>query len=191
MSSYGTFTAPDTVRFERVLPGPIERVWKYLVDPEARGTWLARGEMELAVGGRVELTFWNSRLGPREEPAPERFRQYEGYTMRGRIRACEPPRLLSYTWGEASGEDSEVTFELTERGSEVLLVLTHRRLGDRETRVSVASGWHTHLGILASRLSGSAPGPFWSTHARWEAEYERRIARGAPQASAGAAPLTR
>jgi len=31
----------DTVRFERLLPGPIERVWDHLTDPHLRRTWLA------------------------------------------------------------------------------------------------------------------------------------------------------
>jgi hypothetical protein len=30
----------DTVRFERLLPGPIERVWDHLTRPELRRTWL-------------------------------------------------------------------------------------------------------------------------------------------------------
>jgi hypothetical protein len=41
--------------------------------------------------------------------------------------------------------------------------------------VRVGSGWHTHLGILLDRLSGREPRPFWSTHARLEAEYDRRL----------------
>jgi hypothetical protein len=31
MSDYGTLLGTDTVRFERLLPGPIERVWAYPV----------------------------------------------------------------------------------------------------------------------------------------------------------------
>ena len=30
----------DTFRFERLFPGPIERVWEYLVDGEKRGKWV-------------------------------------------------------------------------------------------------------------------------------------------------------
>ena len=36
MNDYGTKTAPDTLRIERTLPGPIERVWTYLTDPAKR-----------------------------------------------------------------------------------------------------------------------------------------------------------
>jgi uncharacterized protein YndB with AHSA1/START domain len=177
MSEYGVVTEPGTVRIERVLPGPIERVWSYLTDSEKRGKWFASGPMELRPGGRVELLFKHSDLSPRKEPTPERYKQYDGgVTSHGRVLRCEPPRLLAFSWGEEAGNDSEVTFELTPRGEDVFLVVTHRRLADRAAMVSVASGWHTHLAILIDHLDGREPRPFWSTHARLEADYEQRIA---------------
>lgn len=176
MNEYGVVVEPGTVRFERVLPGPIERVWDYLTDSEKRGRWLASGPMDLREGGRVELRFRHADLSPTKEPTPERFKQFEdGDTLLGRITRCDPPRLLSYTWGEKP-DDSEVTFELTPGEGEVLLVLTHRRLSDRAEMVSVAGGWHTHLAILADNLQGVEPRPFWSTHARVDQEYEKRFA---------------
>lgn len=175
MNDYGTVTAPGTVRIERMLPGPIERVWAYLTESGKRGVWLAAGDMDLRVGGRVELVFRNSELTENDEPPPAKYADIAGEArMRGTITACNPPRLLSYTWGEAYGE-SEVCFELTPRTEEVLLVVTHRRLATRESMVSVAGGWHAHLGILADRLAGRTPPGFWATHTRLEAEYERRI----------------
>ncbi|MFS0646004.1 SRPBCC family protein [Siminovitchia sp. 179-K 8D1 HS] len=177
MNEFGVVTEPGTVRFKRVLPGPIERVWAYLTESEKRGTWLASGLMELHVGGRVELNFRHADLTPHNEPTPDRYKQHEGgHTNRGHITRCEPPRLLSFTWAEGSGDDSEVTFELTPRNGDVILVLTHRRLGDRTTMLSVASGWHTHLGILVDHLYGREPRPFWSTHTQMEKEYKRRLA---------------
>jgi len=106
-------------------------------------------------------------FSPQIEPTPERYKQYEGGdTSHGRVNRCEPPRLLSFMWAKESGDDSEVAIELIPCGENVLLVLTHRRLGDRGTMVSVASGWHTHLGILIDHLDGRVPPPFWSTHVR-------------------------
>jgi uncharacterized protein YndB with AHSA1/START domain len=127
-----------------------------------------------AVGGRVELTFRNSHPSAQGEAPPERYASSEGSSIAGRITRCDPPRILSYSWGGESA-DSEITFELTARDGDVLLVLTHRRLGDRAAMVSVAGGWHTHLGILADQLGGHAPRPFWSTHAELDAEYEKRL----------------
>jgi uncharacterized protein YndB with AHSA1/START domain len=176
MSEFGVVTAARTVCIRRVLPGPVERVWAYLTESEKRGRWLASGPMELRVGGRVELNFRNAELTPHVEQRPEKYKKYEdGASVHGRITRCDPPRLLSYTWSGEPGADSEVTFELTPQGEDVLLVLTHRRLGNRATMVSVAGGWHTHLGILIDHLEGREPRPFWSTYARLEAEYESRL----------------
>lgn len=178
MTEYGKFEEPGTVRFERLLPGPIERVWAWLTESEKRGKWLASGKMELCVGGRVELRFKHSELSPLEDPIPDKYRHMEeGTGFTGRVTRLDPPRLLSYTWGEETGEESEVTFELTPRDDKVLLVLTHRRLGDDlDLLTSVASGWHTHLGILVDRLSGKEPDGFWSVHGRMEDEYRKRLA---------------
>jgi uncharacterized protein YndB with AHSA1/START domain len=172
MNEYGVVTQPRTVQFERTLPGPIERVWSFLTESDERRKWFAAGEMELRVGGRVELRFHHSELSARIEPTPENHKRYEGgHTAIGRITRYEPPRLLSFTWGEAN--DSEVTFELTPRGRGVILVLTHRRLRDRAQMVSVSGGWHSHLDVLVNVLNNREDGPFWSTVARVDQEYEK------------------
>lgn len=173
-------TAPDTVRIERMLPGPVERVWSYLTESEKRGRWLASGEMDLRVGGRVEHIFRNSDLTENDDPPPPKYAQYAGESrFHGTITACDPPRLLAYTWG-GEDDESEVSFELAPVGDRVRLVVTHRRLATRDDMVGVAGGWHAHLDILADRLEGRTPAGFWATHTRLEAEYEKLIpARGA------------
>lgn len=176
MSDYGTLIASDTVRFERLLPGPIERVWAYLTDSDKRGTWLATGAVEPRAGGQVELHFLHSGLSPLPDEIPAKYKSMEkGASFTARVTRWEPPRLLSHSWPEPSGNESEVTFELTPQGNDILLVLTHRRLGT-DQMVSVAGGWHTHLGILVDRMNGRVPQPFFLTHSRLEGEYEKRIA---------------
>jgi uncharacterized protein YndB with AHSA1/START domain len=172
MDDYGVLTAPDTLRIERELPGPIERVWDYLTDSDKRGTWLASGAMEPRVGGAVEHVFRNSQLTRDDDAPPKKYEKYAcESTLRGRITAYEPPRRLSYLWGESS----EVTFELEPRGNRVRLVVTHQRLGSRDEILSVSGGWHAHLEILAARLAGTEPPGFWRTHTKLEAEYAKRI----------------
>jgi uncharacterized protein YndB with AHSA1/START domain len=172
MEDYGVVTETGTVRIERLLPGPIERIWAYLTEPEKRAKWLAGGPIELRVGGKAELSFRHADLSPEKTP-PEKFRKMEGgHTLHCRITACDPPRLLSYTWGEDWGE---VTFELSRRGKRVLLVITHRRL-EPKGMPSVAAGWHAHLGVLIDRLGEHEPRGFWSTYMRLEADYEKRLA---------------
>lgn len=172
--AFGVATEAGTVRIERVLPGPAERVWAWLTESDKRARWLAAGETELQVGGRVELVFRHSELS--REASPERYRKYEGHVSHGRVTRCEPPRILSYTWPEKNDQDSEVTFELTPRDDSVLLVVTHRRLADAAAMVNVASGWHAHLGILIDRLTEHEPRGFWSAHADAEREYKARFA---------------
>jgi uncharacterized protein YndB with AHSA1/START domain len=167
---YGAVSGRGTFRIERVLPGPIERVWTYLTDPEKRRKWLASGKMDLRVGGRVELRFRFSELSPDQTPSGQASECH----VNGHITRIDSPHLLSYTWGDQP-EASEVTFELFPHGQDVLLVITHRRLGDRGTMVSVASGWHTHLGILTDHLSGQQVRPFWPTKIRMATEYKSRL----------------
>lgn len=164
-----------TVRFERLLPGPIERVWAYLTESEKRRKWLAAGPMDLKAGGRVELRFNHAELTPHNETPPDKYKKHDGGTVvLWTVTRCDAPRLLAVKWGDKP-EDSEVTFELEPRGGDVLLTVTHRRLGSREFMVSVGAGWQTHLGILADHLNGRTPPPFWPTHSALEAEYGKRI----------------
>ncbi len=174
MTGYATPLSEDTVRIERSLPGPIERVWTYLTDSDKRATWLARGPMDSAEGGKVELTWFNSKLSGQNEPPPEEYKNSEGHSMTGRVLACDPPHLLSFTW---SGETSEsvVTFELSQQSERVKLVLTHSRLANRGAKLGVAGGWHAHLDILEDVLSDRPARPFWSNHKRLKAEYEARL----------------
>lgn len=175
--AFGQFIAPQTIRFERLLPGPIERVWAYLTESEKRRQWLASGKMELHPGGRVELIFNHEHLTPHKEEIPDKYKEFgQESRMYGEITEIDPPHRLSYTWGEEYGV-SEVTFELTPKDERVLLVLTHRRLGDDpEMLKGLAAGWHTHLGILNNKLSGQTPQPFWKVHMDLEEQYARQIA---------------
>lgn len=168
----GEFTGPGEVRLVRLLPGPIERVWAHLTDPEKRARWLCGGLLEQKPGGQVVFAMHHARLAPGETP-PERFKHVQdpGVTFEGRVLRCEPPRLLVHTFG---GEDSVVTFELTPQDDRVLLVLTHRSTGeDLPELTNYASGWHTHLTLLIAGLEGTPRPPFWATHTRLLADYQR------------------
>lgn len=184
MDDFGTVTEPGTVRLERRLPARVERVWHYLTDSDKRRQWLADGAVELRLGGRVDHVFRNNALTEGDEPAPAKYQSIaEEAHLTGTVTACDPPRLLSYSWGDAAGDASEVTFELTERGEETDLVVTHRRLRDKDAMVSVASGWHSHLGILAARLAGTRPDGFWASIHQLEPIYTARIGEDAGSAS--------
>jgi uncharacterized protein YndB with AHSA1/START domain len=171
MNEYGVVTEARTIRMERLLPGPIERVWDYLTDSTKRGKWFASGKMDLRPGGSIEFFFNHADLSAEKTPPAKHKNKASGVSMSGTVTAVDPPRLLSFTFGSAG----EVTFELTPKGKDVLLVLTHRQLKDRDMMVGVSSGWHSYLAILIDVLNGDEPRPFWTTVTKMESEYERRI----------------
>lgn len=167
------FLSPAEVRLVRLLPGPIERVWDYLTDPEKRSRWFAGGPMEQRAGGKMTLVFQHKNLAPDETPPAELEQCHgPGESMEGIVLRCEPPHVLSYTFGDT--RESEVTFELTTQGKHVQLVLTHRsRGGDLSHLSDFASGWHTHLTHLIALLEGAPRPPFWPLHLKLKAEYEQ------------------
>lgn len=176
---HGVVTGPREVRFERLLPGAVERVWTYLTDPDLRGRWLASGPMELRVGGRTELKFRHAALSDEPETPPERFREMNenGAVQLGEVLACDPPRLLSITWGSPGVDASEVTFSLAPEGDQTRLTILHRKLADRGAMVNVSGGWHTHLAVLEDEIAGRPRRPFWATWLGKEEDYDARLPR--------------
>jgi uncharacterized protein YndB with AHSA1/START domain len=141
MSEKGQSEKVASVRFERLLPGPIERVWDFLTKPGLLPSWFGEDSViEPRVGGAVELM--------------------NGH-VRGTVTQCRPPHLLSYTWnvfgpGDAQSPypESYLTLSLEERGDKVLLTLTHLPILERFERQN-AMGWHTFLDILEDAAAGS------------------------------------
>jgi len=168
---YGVLTEPATLKIQRLLPGPIDRVWAYLTESDLRRKWLAAGEMEMKVGAPFELVWRNSELTAPPGKRPDGFG--EEHRMQSEITELDPPRKLAFTWGKSGG----VSMELEPRGERVLLTVIHRRLPDRGMMVGVSTGWHTHLDMLAARLAGEEPEPFWDGFSRLRKEYDQRTPR--------------
>jgi len=166
---YGTVSEPATITIQRLLPGPVDRIWSYLTDSEMRRKWLAAGDMEMKAGAPFEFVWRNDELSDQATKRPEGFS--EEMRMESRITEVDPPRRLSFTW-QGSGD---VTFELEPRGEQVLLTVIHRSLPDRATMLGVSAGWHMHLDILQARSSGKAPTSFWEGWAELRNDYEQRI----------------
>lgn len=172
MHSYVDRIGADAVRLERLLPGPIEKVWAFLTESEQRSRWLAGGQWELRAGGRIELRFAHDQISA--EPTPEKYR---GMPMNftGKVLRIDPPRLIEFTWLESKDVATEVTFELTPKDDQVLLAITHRRIDSRDELLDIAGGWDVHAGILEDVLAQRTPRGFWSTHARLTEEYDLRF----------------
>lgn len=142
MSVDGLFQRVPMVRFERTLPGPIDRVWEYLTTTERLPVWFGTGTIEPRVGGAVTLM--------------------DGH-IRGVVTQWRPPRLLAYTWNVFSPGDAEsphpesyLTIALEPRGDQVHLTLTHLPILERFEKQN-AMGWHTFLDLVEAALGGEEP----------------------------------
>jgi uncharacterized protein YndB with AHSA1/START domain len=167
--TYGALVEPATLRVERLLPGPIDRVWAYLTQSALRRQWLASGDMTQKAGTSFELTWCNDELTDPPGKRPEGMGAVHSQVCR--LLAFEPPHKLAFTFGGAG----EVLFELAEAGADVRLTLIHSRVPDRGTLLKVGAGWHMHLDVLAARLADRRPEPFWDGWERLKTEYDRRL----------------
>jgi len=168
MNDMGKILNSHTVRFERLLPGPIEHVWEHLTDRAAMAKWLCPdATMELKVNGRVDLKMGN--VDPTNGTK---------HNFRGIVTECEAPHLIAYSWFETSSDlSSEVRFELEPKGDKVLLVLTHTRLSP-DYMPKVGAGWHAHLDELAAILRGEKPLEFSPVFNELLKKYSALIAAG-------------
>src|SRR5258708_19858622 len=97
IDAYGELTGPATLTIERLLPGPIERVWAYLTESDLRRRWLAAGEMEMKADTSFE---WVWRFAELTKPPGQRPAGYPAeHRMECRITELDPPRKIAITWG--------------------------------------------------------------------------------------------
>jgi len=131
------------VRFERIVPRPVAKVWAALTDPKILSNWLGKVEIEPRVGGKFVLAFHGSST-----------------VMTGAITAIEPPRVLEHTWLEntVSVPQSLVRWELSAAGGDCRLVLTHRFPKGCAAKdiLSFLGGWEALLDVLAEASDGTA-----------------------------------
>ena len=168
-SAYGQLVEPSVLKLERLLPGPIERVWEYLTKSELRRQWLASGEMPPVPGTPFEFVWRNDDLSGGSAHRPDGRGETE--RLQSRVLEYDPPRRLAVSWGI----EGNVTFDLEPQDGSVLLTLTHSRIPDRHTLLDVSGGWHVHLDILAA-ITAAAPAPtFWDNWVKLRDDYARRF----------------
>jgi uncharacterized protein YndB with AHSA1/START domain len=166
---HGTLSDDSTLRIQRRLPGPIERVWTYLTDGELRRQWLASGTMPAQAGASFELVWRNDELSASPAERPEGFSAESRATCR--LLEIDAPRRLRYLWPEVG----EVSFELEPVAGDVLLTVTHRRLSGERLILNVCAGWHAHLALLVAHLEGQTPPSLWRTWKQLREEYQALV----------------
>jgi uncharacterized protein YndB with AHSA1/START domain len=138
--------ADHVLRFERVLPHPVDRVWRAITEPAGLAAWFPHTvELELRVGGKA--VFIND---PSFDIDPELL------ASSGEVVELDPKRRFAFTWG-----NDLLRFELSPTAEGCRLVFTHR-LPHRAAANRTVSGWSVCLDGLAASLSGVPnPSPGW------------------------------
>ncbi len=163
---HGVLSPDRTLRIQRRLPGPIERVWSYLTDSDLRRQWLASGTMPLQAGASFELVWRNDELSNSAAERPDGFAAESRATCQ--FIEVDPPRRMRYIWPGVG----EVSMELEADGGDVLLTLTHRQLVGERLILNVSAGWHAHLALLVARLENTEAPSLWATWKKVRSEYE-------------------
>jgi uncharacterized protein YndB with AHSA1/START domain len=123
---------------DRVISGPIEKVFDAWLDPASMKQWMKPGAMTLSdastnpvVGGKYALTFTgDGAIVPHE----------------GEYLEIKRPHRIVFTWKSGHAGDTLVTLDfmkVSERKTKV--TLTHERFAAASARDSHRSGWGTIL----------------------------------------------
>ena len=155
--------APDTIRLERTLDAPVEKVWRYLTEAELRSQWFMGGT-DATAGGEFELLNDHDKLSDDDVPYPENYAEFKGRVWTEKVIRFEPPRLLETTF--QGGKNGTVTYELFAEGGRTRLVLTHGGMVSASGAQDFGSGWNSHLTVLEERLAGRGVRNFWELHMR-------------------------
>jgi uncharacterized protein YndB with AHSA1/START domain len=156
-------TAPDTIRLERLLDAPIEKVWRYLTEADLRREWFMGGT-DAKPDSEFELLNDHDNLSDEDVPYPEDYAPYKGRTWSEKVVRFEPPHLLATTF--QGGKNGIVTYELTPEGERTRLVLTHSGITSGTGAQDFGGGWTSHLAVLEARLAGRGVPDFWALHAQ-------------------------
>lgn len=174
MADYGHLEEAGVLVFERVLPGPIERVWQYFVDPQLRQKWFCSGKTDDHAGGTLTMEFDHSRIS--ESPPPEKYADQNVASFDCEILVFDPPHHLEFSWPSEQGNPpTQVSVKLSEEGDKVRLILRHWRLDSGDFLIGASAGWHAHLDLLADNLESRAVTDFWPHHMALEAVYSKRF----------------
>ncbi|MET8131664.1 SRPBCC family protein [Streptomyces sp. NPDC005251] len=160
----GTYLTLDdgrpAVRFSRTYDHPVDRVWRFVTDPDELAAWFpSRAEMELRPGGTI--TFSGDPNMPEST---------------GRVLAVDPPRHLSFEWG---GDELRFDLEALDDGR-TRFTLTNV-LAEPNTAARNGAGWEVCLTALDATARGErSDGPHAGGNTGWKEIYEAYVEAGVP-----------
>ncbi len=149
-------TSPyESIRLNKLLRVPRERVYEAWLDPEQRRQWW---------GSSDEMTCTSCEIDAKAGGAYRinMCRQDNEYVCHGEFIELDPPRKIVFSWNwehtPEFGGDSRVTIELFETTCDDMpateLVLTHDRLKSALERGEHSSGWFGCLKSLGTFFHG-------------------------------------
>ncbi len=131
--------------YQTIINAPADKVWQALTGSEfTTKYWFGRRiESDWKVGSTVKI------ITP------------EGKTeVAGKVLAVETNRKLSYTWGSGTDTDNTtVTFEITQMGPLVKLLITHDIDMEAKGAEQTVMGWTFILSGLKTLLETGSPMP--------------------------------
>jgi uncharacterized protein YndB with AHSA1/START domain len=148
------------LRYERQFAHPVQRVWAALTHPAEMRAWWADADVDLRLGGQVELRWLNVR-----DDKP-------GTVARGTVSALEPPYLVEYD----TDVHGVLRWELRETDDGCALTFLCTVALPEEFFLKNLAGWHIHLDHLADALDGRpVEWPHWWTehYPAWEQHHQR------------------
>jgi uncharacterized protein YndB with AHSA1/START domain len=160
----GTYLTLDdgrpAVRFSRVYDHPLDRVWRFVTDPDELAQWFpSRAEFDLRPGGTV--TFSGDPNMPEST---------------GTVVAVDAPRHLSFEWG-----GDELRFDLEELDDRRTRFTLTNVLGQENTAARNGAGWEVCLSALDAKARGERfEGPHAGMSAPWKEYYEGYVEAGIP-----------
>ncbi len=149
-----TRTPESTIRIEKTVPVPVQKVFAAWTDPAVMVNWFAPTEDYTTPIADVDLRVGGSyRVGMKRKDRPDIA------IASGQYCRIEEPSLLSFTWSwnsQAPNEpETQVTLEFRPNvdATDVTdVTLTHERFRDDENRKQHTEGWTGCLNRLAIKL---------------------------------------
>lgn len=159
-----------TLRFERRLAHPPQKVWRALTDPAELAHWFPQDLVgSFTRGATLRFVFRGERPSLDGAPVPD---------FSGEVLEADPPRLLVYTWA-----GDTLRWSLTPDGDGCLLVFTDT-FTEHGKAARDGAGWHLCLDALGARLDGAPAGPGTG----WRECYDAYAASFGPDAATAPLP---